>query len=226
MDFSGRHFPKDVILQAVRWYLRYQLSYRDLAELLQERGVRVYHTTIYHWVQDYSPQLEAQHRKRHKACGTSWRMDETYIKVKGEWVYLYRAVDTEGDTVDFLLTKKRDKKAATRFFRKAIRLNGAPEKVTIDKSGVNVAALNDLNDERETAGKPGITIRQIKYLNNLVEQDHRGIKRRTKPMLGFQSFKTARRTLKGVELCHMIRKGQYDKTESVNDWEYFYSLAA
>ena len=128
--------------------------------------------------------------------------------------------------MDFLLTKKRDKKAATRFFKKAIRLHGAPEKVTIDKSGANTAALNDLNEERKKAGKPGIAIRQIKYLNDLVEQDHRGIKRRVKPMLGFQSFKTARRALKGVELCHMIRKGQYDKTESANDWEYFYSLAA
>lgn len=225
MDFSGRHYPKDLILQTVRWYLRYNLSYRNIEDILEERGVEIDHTTPYRWVQEYAPQLEAEHRKRRKVSGTSWRMDETYIKIKGEWVYLYRAVDTEGDTVDFLLTKKRDKKAATRFFKKAIRLNGAPEKVTIDKSGANTAALNDLNEKREKAGEPGIEIRQIKYLNNLVEQDHRGVKRRTKPMLGFQSFKTARRTLKGVELCHMIRKGQYDKTESANDWEYFYSLA-
>ena len=169
MDFSGRHYPKDLILQTVRWYLRYNLSYRDMEEILEERGVEIDHTTPYRWVQEYAPQLEAEHRKRRKVCGTSWRMDETYIKVKGEWVYLYRAVDTEGDTVDFLLTKKRDKKAATRFFKKAIRLNGAPEKVTIDKSGANTAALNDLNDDREKAGEPAIKIRQIKYLNNLVE---------------------------------------------------------
>ena len=230
MDLSGRHYRKDLIFQNVRWYLRYSLSYRDVEEILEERGVEIDHTTPYRWVQEYATQLEAEHRKRRKVCGTSWRMDwnshETYIKVKGEWVYLYRAVDTEGATVDFLLTKKRDKKAATRFFKKAILLNGAPEKVTIDKSGAHTAALNDLNEEREKAGKPGIAIRQITYLNNLVEQDHQGIKRRVKPMLGFQSFKTARRALKGVELCHMIRKGQYDKTESSNDWEYFYSLAA
>ena len=159
MDFSGRHYPKDLILQTVRWYLRYNLSYRDMEEILEERGVEIDHTTPYRWVQEYAPQLEAEHRKRRKVCGTSWRMDETYIKVKGEWVYLYRAVDTEGDTVDFLLTKKRDKKAATRFFKKAIRLNGAPEKVTIDKSGANTAALNDLNDDREKAGEPAIKIR-------------------------------------------------------------------
>ena len=225
MDFSGRHFPKDLILQTIRWYLRYSLSYRDIEEILEERGVEIDHTTPYRRVQEYAPQLEAEHRKRRKPCGTSWRMDETYIKIKGEWVYLYRAVDNEGDTVDFLLTKKRDKKAATRFFKKAIRLKGMPEKVTIDKSGANTAALEGLNQEQKVAGEPEIQIRQIKYLNNLVEQDHRGIKRRTKPMLGFQSFKTARRTLKGVELCHMIRKGQYDKTQSANDWEYFYSLA-
>ena len=122
MDFSGRHYPKDLILQTVRWYLRYSLSYRDMEEILEERGVEINHTTPYRWVQEYAPQLEAEHRKRRKVCGTSWRMDETYIKVKGEWVYLYRAVDTEGDTVDFLLTKKRDKKAATRFFKKAIKV--------------------------------------------------------------------------------------------------------
>ncbi len=223
MDFSGRHYPKCLILQTIHWYLRYNLSYRDMEEILEERGVEIDHTTPYRWMQVYALQLEAERRK---SCGTSWRMYETYIKVKGEWVYLYRAVDTEGDTVDFLLTKKRDKKAATRFFKKAIPLNGAPEKVTTDKSGANTAALDDLNEERKKAEKLAIEIRQIKYLNNLVEQDHRGIKRRTKPMLGFQSFNTARRSLKGVELCHMIRKGQYDKTQSANDWEYFYSLAA
>ena len=226
MDFSGRHYPEHLILQAIRWYLRYSLSYRDLEEILEERGVEIDHTTPYRWVQKYAPLLEAEHRKRRKVCGTSWRMDETYIKIKGEWVYLYRAVDTEGNTVDFLLTKKRDKKAATRFFKKAIRLNGLPEKVTIDKSGANTAALNEINAELEADNKALIEIRQSKYLNNLIEQDHRGIKRRTKPMLGFQSFKTARNTLKGVELCHMIRKGQYDKTKAANNWEYFYSLAA
>ena len=126
MEFSGRHYPKDLILQTVRWYLRYNLSYRDMEEILEERGVEIDHTTPYRWVQEYAPQLEAEHRKRRKVCGTSWRMDETYIKVKGEWVYLYRAVDKEGDTVDFLLTKKRDKKAATRFFKKAIRLIPIP----------------------------------------------------------------------------------------------------
>ncbi len=205
MNFSSRHFPTDLMLQTIRWYLRYSLSYR--------------------WVQEYAPQLEAEPCKRRKSCGTSWRMDETYIKIKGEWVYLYRAVDTGADTVDFLLTKKRHKRAALRFFRKAIRLNGMPEKVTIDKSRSNTAALEQLNKEQKKAGQPKIEIRQIKYLNNLIEQDHRGIKRRTKPMLGFQSFTTARRALKGVELCHSIRKGQYDKTQSANGWDYFYSLA-
>ena len=225
MDFSGRHYPKHLILQTVRWYLRFSLSYRDLEEILEERGVEIDHTTPYRWVQTYAAQLEAEHRKRRKPCGKSWRMDETYLKIKGEWVYLYRAVDTEGNTVDFLLTKNRDKKAAARFFKKAIRLNGLPEKVSIDKSGSNTFALKDINTALKKEKKRQIEIRQNKYLNNLVEQDHRGIKRRTKPMLGFQSFNTARNAMKGVELCHMIRKGQYGATEAVNDWEYFYSLA-
>ena len=209
----------------MRWYLRYNLSYRDLEEILEERGVDIDHTTPYRWVQQYAPQLEAEHRKRRDPSGKSWRMDETYIKIKGEWVYLYRAVDTDGNTVDFLLTKHRDKKAATRFFKKAIRLNGLPEKVSIDKSGSNTFALKDINAALKEEKKRQIDIRQSKYLNNLVEQDHRGIKRRTSAMMGFHSFKTARNTLKGVELCHMIRKGQYKKTEAANDWEYFYSLA-
>ena len=188
MDFFGRHYSKGLILQSVRWYMRYSLSYRDLEEILEERDVEIDHTTPYRWIQEYAPQLEAEHRKRRKVFGTSWRMDETYIKVKGEWVYLYRAADTEGDTVDFLLTKKRDKKAATRFFKKAISLNGTPEKVTIDKSGANTSALNDLNIEQEITSQPKIEIRQIKYLNNLVGQNHRSIKRRDVADAGISEF--------------------------------------
>ena len=151
-------------------------------------------------------------------------MDETYIKIKGQWKYLYRAVDSEGQTIDFLLTAHCDKKAARRFFKKAIRQHGLPEKITIDKSGANTAALEALKEETGHA----IEIRQNKYLNNLVEQDHRAVKRIVQPMLGFQSFRSARVTLQGIELMHMIKKGQMIMAEgpSLSAASQFYSLAA
>ena len=139
-----------------------------------------------------------------RPVGGSWRMDETYIKVKGVWKYLYRAVDKEGKTVDFLLTAQRDKAAAVRFFDKAMKASGVPEKVTLDKSSANKAAMDEIN----ARGEMPIIVRQIKYLNNIVEQDHRAIKRVTKPMLNFKSFRAAKNVLAGIELMHMIRKGQ------------------
>ena len=126
--FPGGHFPKCVVLQAVYWYLRYSLSYRDIEELMEERGIKLDHATVQRWVIKYTPLIEAEFRKKKKAVGSSWRMDETYIKIKGTWYYLYRAVDKEGNTIDFLLTKKRDTKAAKRFLGKAINHNGLPEK--------------------------------------------------------------------------------------------------
>ena len=203
---KGSHFPRCIILQAIYWYLRYALSYRDIEELMNERGVNVDHSTVQRWVIKYTTMLEDAFRKKKKSVGTSWRMDETYIKVKGEWYYLYRAVDKENNTIDFLLTKKRDKKAAKRFFVKAIKNNGLPEKITIDKSGSNKAAIEAYNKENNT----DIEIRQVKYLNNIVEQDHRFIKRITRPMLGFKEFYSASVTLRGIELVRMIRKGQME----------------
>ncbi len=149
-------------------------------------------------------------------------MDETYVKVKGEWKYLYRAVDKEGNTVDFLLRAKRDKAAARRYFEKSIEQNGVPETVTIDKSGANLAALHAVNAERETP----IKIRQVKYLNNVVEQDHRAIKRITRPMLGFKDFRCARVILSGIEIMHMIAKGQMKHTGKIKPSAacQFYSL--
>ena len=222
--FKGCHFPKSIVLQAVYWYLRYALSYRDIEELMQERGVDVDHATLQRWVVKYTPMVEVNFRKKKRTVGRSWRMDETYIKIKGQWYYLYRAVDKEGNTIDFLLTKKRDTKAAKRFLIKAIGSNGRPEKITIDKSGANKAAIEEFNRENGTS----IEIRQIKYLNNIVEQDHRGIKRITKHMLGFKSFHTASITLSGIEIVRMIKKGQFnpqdDSTQS--PVKIFYGLAA
>jgi transposase-like protein len=151
-------------------------------------------------------------------------MDETYIKIKGQWKYLYRAVDKEGQTIDFLLTAHRDKKAAKRFLKKAVSQHGLPDKITIDKSGANAAAIEALKEE---TGQE-IKIRQIKYLNNLVEQDHRSIKRIVRPMLGLKSFRSASVTLQGIEFMHMIKKGQMvaDHGQNLSAAAKFYSLAA
>ena len=225
INFKGHRFEKTIILLCVRWYLAYPLSYRNLAEMMEERGVEVDPSNIYRWVRKFTPQLEAAFRKgKKRSVGKSWRMDETYIQVKGQWKYLYRAVDKEGQTIDFLLTARRDKKAAQRFFKKAVGQHGLPEKVTIDKSGANTAALEALQEETGQT----IEIRQIKYLNNLVEQDHRAIKRIVRPMLGFKSFDSARCTLRGIELMHMIKNGQMVAAggQKLSAAGQFYSLAA
>jgi putative transposase len=225
IDFKGHRFEQDIILTGVRWYLAYPLSYRNLEEMLAERGVEVDHSSVYRWVQKFTPQLEAAFRKgKKRPVGKSWRMDETYIKIKGQWKYLYRAVDRDGQTIDFLLTAHRDKKAALRFLKKAMRQHGLPDKITIDKSGANTAAIEAL---KESTGQ-AIEIRQNKYLNNLIEQDHRAVKRIVRPMLGLQSFRSARVTLQGIELMHMIKKGQMLMTggQVLSVAEQFYSLAA
>ncbi len=200
IDFKGSHFEKEIILWGVRWYVAYPLSYRQLEEIMAERGVSVDHATLNRWVVKYAPALEQQFRARKRPVGTSWRLDETYVRVKGDWKYLYRAVDKAGQTVDFLLTAHRNRAAAQRFLRKAIRSQGLPEKITIDKSGANKAAIEGYNAEQKTT----IEIRQCKYLNNLIEQGHRAVKRLTRPMLGFQSFWAAQNTLAGIEVMHML----------------------
>jgi putative transposase len=225
VSFKGAHFPQEIILTGVRWYVAYPLSTRHVEELMLERGVHVDHSTSNRWVIKYSPQLEEACHRRKRPVWVSWRMDETYIKVKGEWYYLYRAVDKTGQTIDFLLTEQRDEPAAKRFLTKAIRRHGVPEKSTIDGSAANEAAIKSYNEEHGTA----ITIRKRKYLNNVVEQDHRAVKRVTRPMLGFKSFDAAQDTLVGIELMHMIKKRQMvveAGEESLTAAELFYSLAA
>ncbi len=202
-SFKGAHFPQEIILMGVRWYLAYPLSYRHVEELMEERGVLLDHATIQRWVVKYSPQLEEAFHRRKRPVWVSWRMDETYIKIKGQWYSLYRAVDKTGQTIDFLLTEQRDEQAAKRFLTKAIRRHGVPEKITIDGSAANKAAIESYNEAHDTA----IEIRQIKYLNNIVEQDHRGVKRITRPMLGFKAFDAAQSTLTGIELSTCCAKG-------------------
>jgi putative transposase len=225
ISFKGAHFPKDIILMGVRWYVAYPLSYRHVEELMEERGGPIDHVTIQRWVVKYSPQLEEAFHRHKRPVWVSWRMDETYIKVKGEWKYLYRAIDKQGQTIDFLLTEHRDKEAALRFLKKAIRRNGLPEKITIDGSDANEAAIKSYNEAHGTH----IIIRQVKYFNNIVEQDHRGVKRVTRPVLGFKSFEAAQDTLVGIELMHMLKKRQMfveAREESFTATELFYSLAA
>ena len=223
IDFKGSQFEREIILWGVRWYVAYPISYRQLEEMMKERGVEVDHSNLNRWVLKYAPALENSFRQYKRPVGDSWRMDKTYINVKGKWKYLYRAVDKFGATVDFLLTAKRDRKAALRFLRKAIGQNGTPSKITIDKSGANAAAINDYTEEEAV----GIELRQVKYLNNIVEQDHRAIKRKTRPMLGFKSFWSAAKTIAGIELMHMIRKGQMIvRGGDVTAAAQFYSLAA
>src|SRR5471032_2204947 len=217
------HYPLEIMLVCVRWYVAYPLSLRNLEEMMAERGIAVDHSTVHRWAIKLLPVLEKAFRRCKRPVGKSWRVDETYVKVKGQWKYLYRAVDKVGNTVDFLLRAHRDKAAARRYFEKAIDRNGAPETVTMDKSGANLAALQAINAERETP----IKVRQVKYLNNIVEQDHRAIKRIIKPMMGFKNFRCARIILSGIEVMHMIRKGQMkDHGLTRTAAAQFYSLMA
>ncbi len=206
--FKWRHFEGQIILLCVRWYLRYSLSYRDLEEMMAERGLGVDHTTIYRWVQRYAPELEKRCRPHLKLTNDSWRVDETYIKVKGEWMYLYRAVDSAGNTLEFMLSENRDTQAAKRVLSKALGAchTTTPRVINVDKNPAYPKAMDELKAEGQLP--QGCQLRPVKYLNNLIEQDHRFIKRRVKPGLGFYSFQTAWRTLRGYETMHMIRKGQ------------------
>jgi len=191
--------------------------------MMAERGVEVDHSTIHRWLIKMLPVLAAVCRRRKRPVGKSWRMDETYIKVAGEWKYLYRAVDKNGATVDFLLRTKRDHAAARAFFERALGLHDVPEKVAVDKSGSNKVAIVSIQDDSGLA----IAMRQSKYLNNIVEQDHRAVKRIVRPMLGFKSFRCARALIAGIETMHMIKKGQLDGPhgQASSAAAKFYSLA-
>jgi len=176
---------------------------------MAERDVKIDHSTLNRWVVKFSPLIAANAQARKKQTAASWRMDETYIKVRGTWTYLYRAVDRDGKTLDFILSERRDTTAARGFFKRTVGTNGVPDRIAIDKSGANLAGLQSLNVILKfTVVGRIIGIVQSKYLNNIVEQDHRFIKRITRPMLGFKAFHSAAATLAGIETAHMIRKGQ------------------
>jgi putative transposase len=228
INFSGRHYPSDIILMALRYYLAYKLSYREIEEIFFERNIHFYHSTLNRWVIKYAPLIEASFRKRKRKVADSWRMDETYIKLKGKWVYYYRAVDKYGAIIDFYLSEARDETAARAFFNKAINQHGLPEKVVIDKSGANAAALDTVNIRLWLSGYMlhMIEVLAVKYLNNIVEQSHRKVKGKMHQCLGWKSWEGAVSTLAGVELCDMIKKGQMKNAGSMTPWDQFYSLAA
>ena len=206
--FEGRHFDREIIILCVRWYLRFKLSLRDLVEMMAERGLSVAHTTIMRWVQRYAPEFEKRWRRFAQAVGQSWRVDETYVKIRGEWCYLYRAVDRAGRTVDFRLSAKRDVAVAKAFLRKAIKnQQHAPQTITLDGYAASHRAVRELKAD---GSLPADTkLRSSKYLNNLIEQDHRGVQQRIAVMLGFKEFRNAAVTIAGIELMHRIRKGQF-----------------
>ena len=206
--FEGRHFDRDVIILCVRWYLRVKLSLRDLVEMMAERGLSMAHTTIMRWVQHCAPEFEKCWRPFANPAGQSWRVDETYVKIRGEWCYLYRAVDRAGRTVDFRLSPKRDVAAAKAFFRKATKSQGRfPRTITLDGYAASHRAVRELKAD---GSLPANTkLRSSKYLNNLIEQDHRVVKQRIVVMLGFKEFTNAAITIAGIELLHRIRKGQF-----------------
>jgi len=214
--FKWKHYQPDVILLTVRWYLRYNLSFRDLVEMMEERGLCMAHTTIMRWVHQYGPELDERVRRHLKLTNDSWRVDETYVKVKGQWTYLYRAVDSEGNTIDFYLSKTRNKQAAKRFFKKALAFSyvSTPRAITVDKNPAYPIAIQELKEEKKMP--QGIQVRQSKYLNNIVEQDHRFIKKRLSTMLGLKLFRTAKAIISGIEVIHMIKKKQvYQEVKSV-----------
>jgi IS6 family transposase len=206
--FKWRQFEPEVILLAVGWYLRFSLSYRDVEELLAERGLHADHVTVWRWVQRYAPEMERRLRSRLKPTNDSWRVDETYIRVKGKWVYLYRAVDSTGATIDFLLSAKRDAAAAERFLAKALggENHPAPRVINTDKHAAYPPAIAEL--KADGVLDENSKHRPVQYLNNILEQDHRAIKRRVRASQHFRSFWGAWRTIAGYEAIHMIRKGQ------------------
>jgi transposase, IS6 family len=223
--FRGRHFEDVVILVCVRWYLRYSLSYRDLEEIMAERGLSVDHVTIWRWVQRYAPILNQRMRRELRRPNRSWRVDETYVRVAGKWAYLYRAVDSAGETIDFTLSPKRDLIAAKLFLRLALSARIRPRVINVDGHPAYARAIADLKRSGELGRR--CRCRTSPYLNNIIEQDHRFIKKRITASLGFRSAKGAWRTIDGYEAMHAIRKGQVRwlaKGDAVGQRQFIHTL--
>jgi len=214
--FKGRHYQAEIILLCVRWYLRYALSCRDLAEMMQERGLSMDQSTIWRWVQAYAPELEKRLKPHLKPTTDSWRVDETYIKGRGQWVYWYRALDSAGQTLDFMISETRNQEAARAFFEKILGNAhvATPRVINVDKNAAYPPALEALKAQQIVP--ESTQLRQVKYLNNLIEQDHRFIKRLARATLGFTTSCTAARTLAGFEIMHCLHKKQIVRLENTN----------
>ncbi len=208
--FAGRWFDDDIILLCLRWYFRFKLSYRDLVAILGERGLSISHTTILRWGVRYAETCERRWNRFERQVGGSWRIDETFIKVRGQLMYLYRAVDGQGNTVEFFLSRPRGIAAAKAFFRKALKHHREPHSITLDGHQPSHSAQRrmGMNGEFNFRGRKPVTIRCCQYLNNVVEQEHRRVKGRLQPMLGFKTFDNARRVIIGIELAQKIQKRQ------------------
>jgi transposase-like protein len=205
--FTGRHFDRQIIILCVSWYTSFKLSLRDLVIMMADRGISLAHTTILRWVQHYLPEFEKRWKRYARSVGGSWRMDETYIKVRGRWVYLYRAVDKAGWTVDFFLSRNRDVNAAKGFLRRAMKHTRKPTKITLDAYAASHRAVREMKENGEVPQR--VKVRSSQYLNNLIEQDHRRVKQRIRPMLGFKRFDNAAVAISGIELAEKIKKGQF-----------------
>jgi len=225
--FKWRHFEPELILLCVRWYCRYQLSYRDVQEMMQERGLAVDHTTVWRWVQRFAPEINKRIRPHLKMSGTSYRIDETYIKVGKSCKYLYRAVDKDGQTIEFMLSAKRDVVAAKRFLKKMMRADHRrlPFSINVDKNAAYPDAFTSSQSEKILPHD--CKLRRVKYLNNIIEQDQRFIKKKVRSSQCFKSFRTAERTLEGIEAINMMRKGQVkrlDRSDAIGQAKFVMSL--
>jgi len=206
--FKWKHFEGKIILWLVRWYGRYALSYNDLKEMACERGLSVDRSTICRWVHEYSPMLSKRIKPHLNKTSDSWKLDETYIKIKGKWYYLYRAIDKMGQTIDWMLSRYRNKKAAKLFFKKSINNPhvSMPRVINVDKNPAFPPAHSELQKEGVLSNSS--KLRRIKYLNNPIENDHKSTKRKSRYRQWYQTFETARKTIDGIETMRMIQKGQ------------------
>ena len=206
--FKWKHFKGDIILWLVRWHCRYALSYADLKEIAAERGLSVERSTLCRWVHEYAPEINKRMKPHLKQTGDSWRVDETYVKIKGKWHYLYRSIDKEGQTLDWMLSRHRNKQAATRYFKKVLSNNHVvhPRVINVDKNPAFVPAHKALQDEKLISLES--KLRQVKYLNNGIENDHKSTKRKSRYRQWYQSFDTASKTVDGMEAMRMLQKGQ------------------
>jgi transposase, IS6 family len=225
--FRGRHFEDVIIMLCVRWYLRHSLSYQHLEEIMAERGLCVDHVTIWRWVQRYAPILNQRIRRELRRPNRSWRVDETYVRIAGSWAYLYRAVDSAGETIDFMLSPKRDLTAAKLFLRLALSAGKGigPRVMNVDGHPAYARAIRELKESGELGRR--CRCRTSPYLNNIIEQDHRFIKKRIVASLGFRSAEGAWKTIEGYEAMHAIRKGQIRwlaKGDAVGQRQFIHAL--